>query len=200
LTEIAVNGVYIALALETLISVNLSEMWNFKSLCRAVMAVDHVPIDRQRHLSVLDVLSFRAADCDTDHYLVAAKVGRERNIEKTKYMLLSVHQNADPNQDIKIANRSFENVSQFIYLGTAVTNQNLIQGEIKSKLNSGSDCYHSVQNLLSSRLLSKNIKIRICKTIILAVVLYGCETWSLTLREEHRLRVFANRVDRRGMK
>jgi hypothetical protein len=54
-----------------------------------------------------------------------------------------------------------------------------------------------VQNYLSSRLLSKDIKIRIYKTIILPVVLYWCETWSLTLREEHRLRVFENRVLRR---
>jgi hypothetical protein len=58
-------------------------------------------------------------------------------------------------------------------------------------------CYHSVQNLLSSSLLPRNIKIRIHKTIILPVVLYGCETWSLTLREEYRLRVFENRVLRR---
>jgi hypothetical protein len=64
-------------------------------------------------------------------------------------------------------------------------------------LNSGNACYHSVQTLLSSRLLSKNLKIRIYKTIVLPVVLYGCETWSLTLREEHRLRVFENRVLRR---
>ena len=55
-------------------------------------------------------------------------------------------------------------------------------------------CYHSVQNLLSSSLLTKNLKIKIYRTIILPVVLYGCETWSLTLREEHRLRVFENRV------
>jgi hypothetical protein len=73
----------------------------------------------------------------------------------------------------------------------------LIQEELKRRLNSGSACYHSVQNLLSSRLLSKNVKIRIYKTIILSVVLYGCETWSLTLREEHILRVFENRVLRR---
>jgi hypothetical protein len=65
------------------------------------------------------------------------------------------------------------------------------------RLNSGSACYHSVQNALSSLLLSKNITIRIYKTIILPVVLYGHETWSLTLREEHRLRVFENRVLRR---
>jgi hypothetical protein len=78
-----------------------------------------------------------------------------------------------------------------------VTNQNLIQEEIKRKLNSGNACYHSLQNLLSSRLLSKNLKIRIYKMIILPVVLQGCETWSLTLREEHTLRVFENRVLRK---
>jgi hypothetical protein len=55
-------------------------------------------------------------------------------------------------------------------------------------------CYHSVQNLLSSRLLSKNVRIRTYKTIILPVVLYGCEIWPLTLREEHRLWVLVNRV------
>jgi hypothetical protein len=61
-----------------------------------------------------------------------------------------------------------------------ITNQNLIQVEIKRRLNSGNGCYHSVQNLLSSRVLSKNLKIRIYKTIILPEILYGCETWSLT--------------------
>jgi hypothetical protein len=82
-------------------------------------------------------------------------------------------------------------------LGTTVTNQNLIQEEIKRRLNSGNACYHSVQNLLSSCVLSKNLKIGIYKTVILPVVLYGCETWSLTLREEYKLRVFENRVLRR---
>jgi hypothetical protein len=73
----------------------------------------------------------------------------------------------------------------------------LTQEEIKRRLNSGNACYHSVQKLLPSRPLSKNVKIRIYKTIILSVVLYGCQTWSLTLREEHRLGVFENRVLRR---
>jgi hypothetical protein len=85
----------------------------------------------------------------------------------------------------------------FKYLGATVTNQNLIQEEIKRRLSSGNACYHSVQSFLYSRLLSKNLKIRIYKTIILPVILYGCETWSLTLREEHRLRVFENKVLRR---
>jgi hypothetical protein len=88
-------------------------------------------------------------------------------------------------------------VAQFGYLGTTITNQNLIQKEIKRTLNSGNACCHSVQNLLYSCLLSKNIKIRIYKNCNFPVVLYGCETWSLTLREEHRLRVFENRVLRR---
>jgi hypothetical protein len=88
-------------------------------------------------------------------------------------------------------------VAQFRYLGAKVTNQNLIQEEIKSRLNSDNACYHSVQKLLSSHLLSKNVHIRIYKTIILPVVSYGCETWSLTLREGNRLRVFENRVLRR---
>ena len=61
-------------------------------------------------------------------------------------------------------------------------------------MRSGNACYHSVQNLLSSRLLSKNLKIKIRRTIILPVVLYGCEAWSLTLREERKLRVFENMV------
>jgi hypothetical protein len=68
--------------------------------------------------------------------------------------------------------------------------------EIKSRINSGNACNHSVQSLSSSCLLSRNIKVDISKTIILPV-LYGCETSSLTLREEHRLRVFENRVLRR---
>jgi hypothetical protein len=110
------------------------------------------------------------------------EVGLEINVEKTKYMLLPRYQNVGQNRDIKIANRSFENVSQFKYLGTTVTNKNLVQEEIKRRLNSGNACYNSVQNILSSRLLLRNLKIRIFKTIILPVVLYGCETWSLTLR------------------
>jgi hypothetical protein len=67
-------------------------------------------------------------------------------------------------------------------------------GKIKRGLNFGYACYHSVQNLLFSRLLSENIKIRIYKTRILPVVLYGCETLSLTLREEEKIRVLENRV------
>jgi len=96
-----------------------------------------------------------------------------------------------------IDNSSFERVEELKYLGTNLTNQYSIQEEIKSRLKSGNACYYSVQTLLSSSLLSKNLKIEIYRTIIVPVVLYGCETWSLTLREERRLRVFENRLLRR---
>jgi hypothetical protein len=71
-----------------------------------------------------------------------------------------------------------------------LTNQISIQDEIKSRLKSGNACYYLMQNLLSSSLLSKNLKIKIHRNIILPVVVYGCEIWSLTFREERRLRVF----------
>jgi len=98
---------------------------------------------------------------------------------------------------MKIDNSSIERVEEFKYLGTTLTNQNFIQEEIKSRLKLGNACYYSVQHLLSSRPLSKNLKIKIYRTTVLLVFLYGCETWSLTLREGLRLRVFENRVSRR---
>ena len=98
---------------------------------------------------------------------------------------------------MRIDNSIFERVEEFKYLGTTLTNQNSIPEEIKNRLRSGNACYHSVQNLLSSRLLSKNLKIKIYRTIILPIVLYGCETWSLTLQEERKMRVFGNMVLRR---
>jgi hypothetical protein len=104
---------------------------------------------------------------------------------------------SEQNLSINIDNSSFERVEEFKYLGTALTNQNSIQEEIKSGLEPGNACYHSVQNVLCSSLLSQNLKSKVYKSIILAFVLYGCETRSLTLREERRLRVLENRVLRR---
>jgi hypothetical protein len=91
----------------------------------------------------------------------------EINAENTKYMIMSRHPNSGQNQNIRIAIESFESVAKFKYLGTTLTNQNDIRDEMKSRLNSGNACYYSVQNLLSSRLISKNLKIKIYKTVIL---------------------------------
>jgi hypothetical protein len=123
--------------------------------------------------------------------------GAEVNADKTKYMVMSRDLNTVQNGYTQIGNKSFETAEEFKYLGTTLTYENSIHGEIKSRLKSWNACYHSVQNLLSSSLLSKSVKIKIYRTIILLVVLYRCETWSLTLRGEYRLRVFKNRVLRR---
>jgi len=109
-------------------------------------------------------------------------------------MAMSRIQNAGQSHSIKTGNSSFERVECFKYLGTNLTNLNSIQEEIKSRLKLGNACCHSVQNILSSSLLSKHLKIEIYRTIILSAVLYGCETLSLTLREKRRLRVVETRV------
>jgi len=94
--------------------------------------------------------------------------GLEVSADKTKYMVMSRDQNAGQNHSVRTDKSTFERVEEFKYLGT---NQNSIAEEIKSILRSGCACYHSVQNLLSSRLLSKNLKIKIYRIIILPVVL-----------------------------
>ena len=95
--------------------------------------------------------------------LVAAtrETGVEISADKTKYMIMSRDQNAGRNQSVRINNSMFKRVEEFKYLGTTLTNQNSIAEEINSRLRLGNACYHSVQNLLSSRLLSNNLKIKI---------------------------------------
>jgi sorting nexin-29 len=122
---------------------------------------------------------------NTETLLEASRdIGLEINAGKAKYMIMSRYPSSGQNQNIRIANESFENVAKFKYLGTTLTNQNDIHDEIKSKLNSGNARYYSGQNLFSSRLISKSLKIKRYKTVILPVVLYGCETW-FSLWEEN---------------
>jgi hypothetical protein len=98
---------------------------------------------------------------NTEILLAASRdVGLEINAQNTKYMIMSPHPNSGQNQNIRTANELFENVAKFKYLGTALTNQNDIQDEIKNRLNSGNACYHSVQNLLSFRLISRKIRLK----------------------------------------
>jgi hypothetical protein len=120
------------------------------------------------------------------------EIGLEVTADKTKYTVMSRDYNAGRSHDIKINNNSFEIVETFKYLGTTLTNKNSVQGEFKSRLKSGDACYHSVQNLLSSSLLSLNLKVKVCRTIILPVVWYECETWSLEFRDEESLTLLEN--------
>ena len=121
-------------------------------------------------------------------------IGLAVNIGKTKYMKIGCHRGTIPNAHFEIGSNFYEKVKTFKYLGSLLTNQNSIQEEIKCRLKAGNSCYYSVQALLSSRLLSKNLNIKIYKTIIFPVVLYGCEAWSLKLKEECRLWVYQNRI------
>jgi hypothetical protein len=113
------------------------------------------------------------------------------------YILMYRAHNVGQNGTIQIGNKLFDTVEQFKYFGTTITYLNSIHEEIKSRLKSGNACYLWVHTLLSSGLLPRSEKIKIYRTIILPLVLCGCETWSLTLRAECRLRVFENRVLRR---
>ena len=107
---------------------------------------------------------------------------------------MSHEQNSGWNPNIMTANKSFENVAKFKYLGITPINQNRIHEEIKCRSNSRDACYHSIRNLSSSNLLSKKTKTKTFRITTLPLVLHGCETWSLTLREEHKLGLFKNRI------
>ena len=134
---------------------------------------------------------------NTEALVVASRETElEVNADKTMYMVISRDQNAGQSHNMKTDNSSFERVEEFKYLKITLTHQNFIQEENKRRMKSGNVGYHLVQNLWLP-LLSKNLKIKIYRTIILPVALHGCKTWSHTLREECRLRMFENRVLRR---
>ena len=101
------------------------------------------------------------------------------------------------NQNIVIENLSFKNVEKLKYLGVIVTNKNDIREEIKRRINMYNTFYYSLEKILSTHVLSRKLEVNTYKTIILPVALYGCGTWSLTLKEEHRLSVFENKVLRK---
>ena len=103
-------------------------------------------------------------------------IGLEVNANKTKYLVMSRDQTGR-SHSIEIDNSSFEMVEESKYMGTTLTNRNYIQEEIKSRLKSGNACCHLVQNFLSSSLLSRNIRIKIYRTIILPVV-FSVVYWS----------------------
>jgi hypothetical protein len=127
------------------------------------------------------------------------EVGLEFSEEKTKYMLVDRLGEELDVSDLEVDNMIFEKVSIFKYLGGLLEDRKDmgIGAEIKQRLNSGNACFYALNKLLKSRDLSRNTKLRIYKTIILPVVLYGCETWALTRQQENRFRVFENKILRK---
>ena len=116
----------------------------------------------------------RTIERNADVLLNACKdIGLSVNTGKTKYMEIGRHRGMIANAHIEIGSNSYEKVKTFKYLGSLLTNQNSIQEEVKCRLKAGNSCYFSVQTLLSFRLLSKNLKIKIYKTIINA----SCAIW-----------------------
>ena len=119
-------------------------------------------------------------------------IGLAVNTRKTKYMKVECYRGLLASEHITVVSNTNKQVKTSKYLGSLLTIQNSIQEEIKCRLKERNSCYYSVQTLLSSRLLSKNMKIKIYKAIILPVMLYGCKTW-----EECRLKLFKSRILRR---
>ena len=135
--------------------------------------------------------------CRRERYILKRKISLEVNADKTKYLFTSRYQNAGGSHVIKTDTSCFESVEEFRYFEAIVTNPNSIQVEIKNRLYSNNARYHPEQNLLFCSLLSNNLNNKIHRIVTLIVVLYGCETWSLTLLEKRKLRVSENRVLRR---
>jgi len=121
--------------------------------------------------------SVRTVKRNTETLVVASKkTVLEVNAEKSKYMIMSRDQNAVKNHNMKTDNKSLETVELFTYFGTALKDMTYFHEYIKSKLKSGNACYHSMQNLTSSSLFSKNINFKPHRTIILSVFCMGVKT------------------------
>ncbi|KAJ4428908.1 hypothetical protein ANN_25902 [Periplaneta americana] len=182
---------------------NLEDRW--RAFVRAAKPAGSLNICtwfRERHCDDMPLAGQRQIQIERSLTPVSKRVGvvgrkQEKCTASHNVLVIFRDQNIVRNGNIKIGDLSFEEVEKFKYLGATVTNINETREEIKRRINMGNACYYSVEKLLSSSLLSKNLKVRIYKTVILPVVLFGCETWTLTLREEHRLRVFENKVLRK---
>ena len=123
----------------------------------------------------------------------AARMGLEISESKTKKMLLSRNNQQQQQQNLV----DIENVREFRYLGSMVTARNEMEREVLARITAGNRCYYSLQHLLKRRNITRPTKLRIYNTIIRPVVLYGCETWTLTKHLEQRLLVFENNILRR---
>jgi len=132
-----------------------------------------------------------ALQSNTDVLVEACdEIGLQVNIDKTKCMIRSRNTGNEGNKNIRIRD---EVIETFKYYRAYVISKN----EATDRLISGNACFYSVQKLLTSRFISRKMKLKIYRTVILPVILSGCESWSTTLADEHKLRVFENKVFRK---
>jgi hypothetical protein len=143
--------------------------------------------------------SLHAIKKNSEALVVTSKeIVREINFEMSKYLVMYREQDVGRSHGIKMYNSSFERMEEFKYLGTTSINQNSFHEEINSRLKSGNVYHRSVQNLLFSSLLSKNLRIKEYRTTCITLPdVYACATLSLTLWEERKLKVFENKILRR---
>lgn len=127
----------------------------------------------------------------------ASRVGLAINFEKTKFLYMS-RSNTDRNMtNIMIDNKKIEEVESFKYLGATVTNLNMMEKEITVRIASANKSYYSLMPLMKRKSITRYTKIRLYNTVIRPVVLYACETWSLTKKQQQRILVFENNILRR---
>lgn len=127
----------------------------------------------------------------------AAKVNLKINENKTKYLRMSRDERRRSAQNITIGEHNFQGVESFVYLGAIIRNDNSMQFCIQDRIQAGNRSYHANKKLLQCKLLSRQVKLTIYKTIIRPVVTYGCEAWTMTIADEAALRIFERKILRR---
>jgi hypothetical protein len=126
----------------------------------------------------------------------ARKIGLKINESKTKYMIMSMSENRRKTQDLKVEGKSFMGVSNFIYLGNMLSNDNRNDNCVKEMIQAGNRAYFANLRLLKSKMVSRAAKLQAYKTLIRPVT-YGAETWTLTVTEENILRIFERKIVRK---
>lgn len=124
------------------------------------------------------------------------RVGLKINAEKTKAMKVSRHSNND-NNSLRCEDARYEYADDFAYLGTLITTKNEVGKEIQTRIMKGNRCAAALNSLLKNKNLSRKLKIKIYNAIIRPVVLYGCETWTMTLSDQKNLMSFENKILKR---
>ena len=115
----------------------------------------------------------------------ATNRGLEINSSKTKYMEIVRNKNKNSERcDFIVDDMIFENVSEFSYLGTQIDEENLVSKEIKSRVMMVNRCYYSYKHIMQSKILNKSLKLKLYHSVIRPKVTYGCETWTLTQKDE----------------